>query len=213
MTVCQNAFGLITRTDGLATSVVAGSCSSRRIIGHCRRPRYLLQKQDLQVPWCHLAPAEGFHQTANSTESGHSGAGFSTSQACQIRLSSAGDQCDWQLQNPELVAQALADRDLLSLPLLLCGIAAEQRAQGWRCIFLTCEGMAAGFSDPELALAYHKALAVVIPSRVEGFGLPAIEVMASGGLSLVAMFVACGRLELRRPLGFLRASLSSSVNY
>ena len=32
-------------------------------------------------------------------------------------------------KNPELVAQALADRDLLSLPLVLCGIAAEQRAQ------------------------------------------------------------------------------------
>ena len=46
--------------------------------------------------------------------------------------------------------------------------------------------LAAGFSDSELALAYRQALAVVIPSRIEGFGLPAIEVMAAGGLCLVA---------------------------
>ena len=48
--------------------------------------------------------------------------------------------------------------------------------------------LAAGFSDPELALIYRQALAVVIPSRIEGFGLPAIEVMASGGLSMDADF-------------------------
>ena len=46
--------------------------------------------------------------------------------------------------------------------------------------------MAAGFNDLELAIVYRQALAVVIPSRIEGFGLPAIEVTASGGLSLVA---------------------------
>ena len=43
-----------------------------------------------------------------------------------------------------------------------------------------------GLAIPELTLAYRHALAVVIPSRIEGFGLPAIEVMESGGLSLVA---------------------------
>ena len=53
-------------------------------------------------------------------------------------------------KNPELVAQALADRDLLSLPLLLCGIAAEQRAQELEVfIFLTC---AVVFWQPGLAI-------------------------------------------------------------
>ena len=46
--------------------------------------------------------------------------------------------------------------------------------------------MAAGFSDSELTLVYRQALAVVVPSLIEGFGLPAIEVIASGGLCLVA---------------------------
>ena len=86
------------------------------------------------------------------------------------------------------MAQALANRDLLSLPLLLSGIAAEQRAKELEIYFPHLRGriLAAGFSDLELALVYRQALAVVIPSRIEGFGLPAIEVMASGGLSLVA---------------------------
>ena len=150
---------------------------------------YLLQKQDLQVPWCHLAPAEGFHQTANSTgvrslwrRLQHE-SGLPDAFVLLPATSAIGSY-----KNPELVAQALADRDLLSLPLLLCGIAAEQRAQELEVHFPHLRGrvLAAGFSDLELALAYHKALAVVIPSRVEGFGLPAIEVMASGGLSLVA---------------------------
>ena len=91
-------------------------------------------------------------------------------------------------KNPELLAQALADRALLSLPLVLCGIGAEQRAEELELHFPHLRGrvLAAGFSDLELALVYRQALAVVIPSRIEGFGLPAIEVMASGGLSLLA---------------------------
>jgi glycosyltransferase involved in cell wall biosynthesis len=46
--------------------------------------------------------------------------------------------------------------------------------------------LAAGFTDLELALAYRHALAVVIPSRIEGFGLPALEALAAGGVVLVA---------------------------
>ena len=71
---------------------------------------------------------------------------------------------------------------------MLCGIAAEQRAQELELRFPHLRGrvLAAGFSDYELTLVYRQALAVVIPSRIEGFGLPAIEVMASGGLCLVA---------------------------
>ena len=74
------------------------------------------------------------------------------------------------------------------MPLVLCGIAAEQRAQELELRFPHLRGrvLAAGFSDSELTLVYRQALAVVIPSRIEGFGLPAIEVMASGGLSFVA---------------------------
>ena len=43
-----------------------------------------------------------------------------------------------------------------------------------------------GLTELELALAYRHALAVVLPSRVEGFGLPAVEATAAGGRLIVA---------------------------
>ena len=149
----------------------------------------LLQKFDLKFSWCHLAPAAVFLQSLNSLSvssfwrSLQREAGLPDTFVLLPATSAIGSY-----KNPELVAQALADRDLISLPLVLCGIAAEQRAQELREHFphLCGRVFAAGFSDTELALVYRQALAVVIPSRIEGFGLPAIEVMASGGLSLVA---------------------------
>ena len=150
---------------------------------------HLLQKPDLPLPWCHLAPAESFHQTVDSIglpslwNRLQREAGLPDEFVLLPATSAIGSY-----KNPELLALALADRDLLLLPLVLCGIAAEQRAQELEVHFPHLRGrvVAAGFSDAELALVYRQALAVVIPSRIEGFGLPAIEVMASGGLSLVA---------------------------
>ena len=150
---------------------------------------HLLQKPILQLSWCHLAPAEVFHQTPDPPGASsrwrrlQREAGLPDIFVLLPATSAIGSY-----KNPELVAQALADRDLLSLPLVLCGIAAEQRAQELELRFPHLRGrvLAAGFSDYELMLVYRQALAVVIPSRIEGFGLPAIEVMASGGLSLVA---------------------------
>ncbi|WP_226412575.1 glycosyltransferase [Synechococcus sp. MU1642] len=150
---------------------------------------YLLRKPDLQLSWCHLAPAEVFHQTHDSPSEVslwrrlQQEAGLPEAFVLLPATSAIGSY-----KNPEFVAQALADPDLLWLPLVLCGIAAEQRAQELEVRFPHLRGRitAAGFSDSELATVYCQALAVVIPSRIEGFGLPAIEVMASGGLSLVA---------------------------
>ena len=150
---------------------------------------HLLHTPDLQIPWCHLAPADAFHETADSPgvqllwNRLQRKAGLPEAFVLLPATSVIGSY-----KNPELVAQALADRELLSLPLVLCGIAAEQRAQELELRFPHLRGrvLAAGFSDSELQLVYRQALAVVIPSRIEGFGLPAIEVMASGGLCLVA---------------------------
>ena len=118
-------------------------------------------------------------------------------------------------KNPELLAQALADRGssfVAASALRYCRRAAGQELE-LRFPHLRGRVLAAGFSDSELALVYRQALAVVIPSRIEGFGLPAIEVMAAGGLCLVADARGLRRLELRRPFGFLRASLSSSATF
>ena len=167
----------------LAAAHLAVSSATAEDLAH------FLKKQDIQLPWCHLAPAEAFRQTPDSLGMPLlwrrllREAGLPDAFVLLPATSTIGSY-----KNPELVAQALADPDLLSLPLLLCGIAAGKRAQELEVRFPHLRGrvMAAGFSDSELALVYHHALAVVIPSRMEGFGLPVIEVMASGGLPLVA---------------------------
>ena len=56
-------------------------------------------------------------------------------------------------------------------------------------------------------------MAVVIPSRIEGFGLPAIEVIASGGVSLVADVRGLREAGAEAALRFSLGSLSSSVTF
>ena len=81
---------------------------------------HLLKKPDLQLPWCHLAPAEAFHQIANSHgvpliwRHLQQKAGLPDVFVLMPATSAIGSY-----KNPELLANALADRDLLSLPLRL----------------------------------------------------------------------------------------------
>ena len=46
--------------------------------------------------------------------------------------------------------------------------------------------VAEGFSDSELCSAYKQALAVVIPSKIEGFGLTVVEALSQGATVLCA---------------------------
>lgn len=150
--------------------------------------RLLRQRVDA-VAWCHLAPAAAFLDVPDSPGAQSLWHRLRQKAALpEVFLLLPATSAIGSYKNPELVAQALADPALASLPLLLCGIAAEQRAQELVARFPHLRGRvhAAGFTDPELALVYRQALAVVIPSRIEGFGLPAIEVMAAAGLPLVA---------------------------
>ena len=91
-------------------------------------------------------------------------------------------------KNPDLVLNALQHPALEPLQLVLCGVGAAQRAEEFERYAPALQGrlLSAGLSDLELALAYRHALAVLIPSRIEGFGLPVIEVMAAGGVPLIA---------------------------
>ena len=144
---------------------------------------------DCCVDWCHPAPDPVFSESVRQHDSElfwdslRDRAGLSSNYVVLPATSAIGSY-----KNPELVAMALSDPRLQSLQLVLCGIAAEQRAKEIEDRFphLRDRILAAGFKDPELAMVYCHALAVLIPSRIEGFGLPAIEVMASGGLPLVA---------------------------
>ena len=91
-------------------------------------------------------------------------------------------------KNPEVVLAALQAHSLKGVQLVISGIGAEQRSDEFCDYVPALKGriQPVTLSDMELALVYRHALAVIIPSRIEGFGLPVIEVMASGGTPLIA---------------------------
>jgi glycosyltransferase involved in cell wall biosynthesis len=139
--------------------------------------------------WCHLAPASVFAETSSAE-------GTETLWLrLQKRIGLRGPfvllpatSAVGSYKNPEFVADALSHPSLASVVLLLCGLAADQRCRELESLFPSLRGrvFSSGLSDPELAVVYARALAVVIPSRIEGFGLPAIEAMAAGGIPLLA---------------------------
>ena len=91
-------------------------------------------------------------------------------------------------KNPEVVLDSLQESTLQRVQLVISGIGAQQRSDEFieHAPALVGRIQPVILSDTELALVYRHALAVLIPSRIEGFGLPAIEVMAAGGTPLIA---------------------------
>lgn len=139
------------------------------------------------VPWCHPAADPLFAATAQAP-----GADRLWHALCsRLGLREPfvllpGTSRLGSYKNPELVARAVAA--VPGLQLVLCGNSAKAAreeleqampALAGRCLSVT-------FTEPELALAYRQAMAVVVPSHVEGFGLPALEAAAAGGLVIVA---------------------------
>jgi len=149
----------------------------------------LLQMPTGSVPWCHSGPDRIFHATYADSNSEklwpplQERAGLTSPYVLLPATYRPGSY-----KNPELVAAALQSPGLEHLQLALSGLAAETHCATLLDQFPHLQGrcFAAGFTDLELALAYRHALAVVLPSRIEGFGLPAIEALASGATVLVA---------------------------
>lgn len=89
-------------------------------------------------------------------------------------------------KNIEVLLRCFARREMAGTDLVLFGkaTAADFRSLGYP---VSDNVHFAGFvTDAELAALYRGALAVCVPSREEGFGLPALEGMAHGAVALVA---------------------------
>lgn len=149
----------------------------------------LLPSSAAPPQWCHLAPASAFSDVDAGPDWHRLWQRLKQEASLpeQFLLLPATSGIG-SYKNPEVVARAIDAPILSDLPLVLCGIGAADRARDLESTWSGLRGRvhAAGFTDLELSLAYRHALAVVIPSRIEGFGLPAIEVMASGGVPLIA---------------------------
>ncbi len=142
-----------------------------------------------KVIWCHSGPSDVFGRQLFNAESNTSWnaltrkAGLHPPYVLLPATSAVGSY-----KNPEVLLEALNCEGLDQLQLVLCGIGADKRCNELERKFpyIRSRCIAAGFTDDELALAYHYAHAVVIPSHIEGFGLPVIEALATGALVLIS---------------------------
>ena len=149
----------------------------------------LLSRSKSSIPWCHPCPSPIFSQISSHSEVQRltsqliRRSGLRPPYVLLPATSSVGSY-----KNPEVVARAFCDPALRDVQLVLSGISAEQRCQELEDRFPHLKGrcLAAGFTDLELAIAYRAALAVVVPSLAEGFGLPAAEALAVGANLIIA---------------------------
>ena len=170
----------------------------------------LCSPAESNIAWCHPAPAPAFTDACDPSldkrlwKHLHRTVGFTPPYVLLPATSSIGSY-----KNPELVALALQEPGLQSLQLVVTGLAAATHAQAFAKQWpsLAPRLIVAGLTDLQLAAAYRRALAVILPSRVEGFGLPAVEALSSGATVIVtdtrglreAGGSACPRVQANHP--------------
>ena len=134
------------------------------------------------VSWCHPSPSLDFLRSIPSESPIPSGDFPSTF----ILLPSAGTPFSYK--NSSLIGSALTHPSLSSLSLVISGVGSGVSASQ----LIECYPQLAdrifpvGFDDNELRSAYSNAIAVVVPSKIEGFGLTVVEAMSQGGTVLCA---------------------------
>lgn len=149
----------------------------------------LLHLQAGSVPWCYPAVDPSFREPLQEAAAGR------LFERLQQRL---GLRVPFVLlpsntvlgsyKNPELLAQALAHPALAQVQLLRSGTGSPGVNQQLinQHPWLAGRVVSAGLTELELAQVYLHALAVVMPSRIEGLGLPVLEALAAGGVVLIA---------------------------
>ena len=143
-----------------------------------------LGQPDSALSWCHPCTAHLFSAQAGDGDAGpdfRRQLGLPESYVLLPASSAIGSY-----KNPELVLEALVLPALQRHHLLLTGVAAQTQAQRYREAYpaLADRIHVRAVEDSDLRLLYRHALAVVVPSRVEGFGLPVLEALAAEGTVL-----------------------------
>ena len=170
----------------------------------------LLARSAAAMPWCHPSTAHVFRALERPTDPDWLQSRFGLPKRF-VLMPASGKVGSYK--NPEVVLQAFTDPSLKDLPLVVFGPEAQRCAelfvQRWPA--LQTRLFPASFTDLDLALAYQQAVAVVIPSRIEGFGLPVLEVLASGGRLITsdaqALREAAGGAALQFPMDAPQALL------
>ena len=91
-------------------------------------------------------------------------------------------------KNPELIAQALIHPSCSSVALVLTGANSHHYSLELSSQYPQLKSRIYCFdcTTSQLSFLYKHALAVVVPSRIEGFGLPVIEALASSAIVLIS---------------------------
>lgn len=138
--------------------------------------------------WCHLAPDSSF-SPHYSPASSHFWSDFKSQIGIRNKfILLPGSAKFGSYKNPDIIALAISHHSLSHLDLLISGIDSENVRLSILKSFpeLANRIFSAGFSDFELNLIYKHSLAVVLPSLIEGYGLPAVEAIAAGGIALIS---------------------------
>lgn len=149
----------------------------------------LLSARTRSAYWCH--PGHSLNTHSSASQSQHDSYWHRLCSDLSIRqpyVLLPATSAIGSYKNPEQVALALAPPSLSHVQLVVSGLSAKTRCDELKAAFphLATRCVSAGFSDDGLRLAYRHALAVVVPSHAEGFGLPVVEALNSGATVLIA---------------------------
>ena len=142
--------------------------------------RYFFSGTPNSAPWCHPCPSLYSHlDLIPSPPSPLPDSFYACINDISPFLLLTGTSSIGSYKNPEAVARALHDTRLSHLSLLITGINASFYARSLEQKYPVLRGRIHSFgcSNTELIYLYQNAFAVVIPSRIEGFGLPALEAL------------------------------------